>query len=64
MLCWEFNTKSGEIKPAEYERQDIVLTGSGINKISRKVVTKDYCFYCVAINKDNAERKFLKLFRL
>lgn len=64
MKCFEFNYKTGEIKVAEFEKQNIVLTGSAINRISRKVISKENCLYCVAINQNNAEKKFLKLFKI
>ena len=64
MKCFEFNYKTGTIIEAEYSKQNIVLTGSPINQISRKVISKENCLYCVAINVNNAEKKFLKLFKI
>jgi len=64
MKCYEMNFKTGEISEAKYDSVDIVVTGGAINKISRKIITKENCLYCVAINKNNAEKKFLKLFKL
>ncbi len=68
MKCFEFNYKTGAIEEAKFESQDFALARSGANtsigRISRKVISRENCLYCVAINKKNAETKFLKVFKI
>lgn len=53
---WQFQISNGELKEAEYENTTSSLKG----KIVRKLVVKSGFLYCVAINKKNAEKKFIK----
>lgn len=63
MKCYEFNYKTGEIKPATFNSVEIIVTGGAFNRISKKIITKEDCLYCVAINESNALKKFFKVFQ-
>lgn len=52
---WQLNLATLDISPVEYDVTAVNLDGS----ISSQVVTKENHMYCVAINKKNAERKFI-----
>lgn len=53
-VVWQIDLKTGEISPVEYSEQFATING----KITRNIVTEDNHWYCSALNKDNAFRKF------
>lgn len=55
---FEYNIKENTILEASYEKRDVKLHLTG--KINRKIVIKDNCRYCAALNKTNAIKRFSK----
>ena len=59
--CFELNTRTGKIELAKFETQTIEYpTNGSIAKVRNKLVIKMDCIYAVAINLDNAKKKFQK----
>lgn len=54
---WEVDLKTQEIKPAEFTEEFATINGG----VKRNIIKKEFHWYCVAINKKNAERKFNKM---
>lgn len=60
--CFELNTRTGQIELAKFETQTIEYpTNGSISKVRNKLVIKMDCIYVVAINLDNAKKKFQKI---
>jgi hypothetical protein len=64
---WEFNTVTGEIKQAQYQKIDVVIrnfSDKAILALSRninhKVIAHEHCIYIQAINKENAIKQYRK----
>lgn len=57
---FELNLKTRLIQEAEYEQVDAEITKLG-TAIHKKVIIKDGCLYCVAINASNADKKFMEM---
>lgn len=57
-FVWEFDTALGIIVKVEPETIGVELVNG---QPVRKLVMKKGCLYCCAINKANAERKFMKM---
>jgi hypothetical protein len=55
---WEFDSAAGTIFPVEPETIGVELVNG---QTLRKLVMKHGCLYCCAINRANAERKFMKM---
>lgn len=54
---WEFNTKTGHLREAEYES---TVVDFGTKEVTRKVIIREHCKYVLAINKFNAQKKFFR----
>lgn len=54
--CFEFNLSTGEIKPAIIQEVNSTLKGA----VRKKVMVNENCIYTSALNKLNAQRKFLQ----
>lgn len=55
---YEVNTRTMEVKPAEYEKLDAVLTDlKAGTRISRRIMVKEDCVYISALNEKNIYRK-------
>lgn len=64
MQVWKLDLHVGKIELAEYEKDDAIFTeenGKSLIPVSRKLIVKEQTYYCVAINKKNAKRKFAKM---
>lgn len=57
MLLWEFDLNTAEVKPAAMDGELVYCAG----EIRRKHTARPMCLYVAAINKKNAEKKFLKM---
>lgn len=56
--CFEYNTKTGEIKEAVYAKQDIQYpTSTAKAGIKRRVIVNADCIYITALNQKNALKK-------
>lgn len=60
---WQFNTETGELKPAKVTiKEQLVWTSKGgCAKTTRSVIYEDKCVYMWALNRKNAEKKILKV---
>lgn len=60
---WQFNTETGELKPAKVTvKVQLVWTSkSGCTKKTRSVIYEDKCVYMWALNRKNAEKKILRV---
>ena len=58
-FIWEVNTKTGEIKLAEYKR-DTLVYNSKVVLPNKKLVINSDCLYIPALNKKNAYKHFLR----
>lgn len=60
---WQFNTETGELKPAKIiVKEQLVWTSKGdCTKKTRSVIYEDKCVYMWALNRKNAEKKILKV---
>lgn len=62
---FEFNYKTGSIKPASFKTETLEIKSLSDDKSSRdshrKVEVNEHCFYIQALNKRNAVRKMIKL---
>jgi len=52
---FELNIETSEVKPVEYKETEVLISGD----VRKKYVIKPNHWYAVALNKVNAERKFL-----
>ena len=59
---WQFNTETGELKPAKVTvKEQLVWTSKGnCTKKTRSVIYEDKCVYVQALNRKNAEKKILR----
>lgn len=57
---WECNMANGQIAECEEEAAEARLNKDGSARVVRNIKVKDNHLYCVAINRENAERKFIK----
>lgn len=64
LTLWEFNRVTQELLPAQYKKEDVVISKLSTSKedlVKRNnVIVKENCFYFQALNEKNARRK-LKL---
>lgn len=64
LTLFELNTETGEIKEAEFAKQDLALTSlSSVESesvIRNRVNANDNCMYIQALNHKNAAKKFKK----
>lgn len=60
---WQFNTETGELKPAKITvKEQLVWTSKGdYTKKTRSVIYEDKCVYLWALNRKNAEKKILRV---
>ena len=60
---WQFNTETGELKPAKVTvKEQLVWTSKGdCTKKTRSVIYEDKCVYMWALNRKNAEKKILRV---
>lgn len=60
---WQFNTETGELKPAKVTvKVQLVWTSKGgCTKKTRSVIYEDKCVYMWALNRKNAEKKILRV---
>lgn len=60
---WQFNTETGELKPAKVTvKEQLVWTSKGnCTKKTRSVIYEDKCVYVQALNRKNAEKKILRV---
>lgn len=55
---WSFNLSTYDVKIVEPVNHGVeMLTGA----VLRKIIMEKDCLYCCAINRKNAERKFMKM---
>lgn len=61
LTCFEIDYVKNTIFPAEF-KQELVFDANAIGKIRpvKKIITKNNCFYVMALNKKNAFKQFLK----
>lgn len=59
---WQFNTETGELKPAKVTvKEQLVWTSkSDCTKKTRSVIYEDKYVYMWALNRKNAEKKILR----
>lgn len=62
LTLWQFNTETGELKPAKVTvKEQLVWTSKGnCTKKTRSVIYEDKCVYVQALNRKNAEKKILR----
>lgn len=58
-IMWELNLNDGAVNPATYNEATVNTKG----EIRKKLIMKDGFLYALAINKRNAQKKFLKMLR-
>lgn len=60
---WQFNTETGELKPAKVTvKEQLVWTSKDdCTKKTRSVIYEDKCVYMWALNRKNAEKKILRV---
>lgn len=60
---WQFNTETGELKPAVVTvKEQLVWASKGdCTKKTRNVIYEDKCVYMWALNRKNAEKKILRV---
>jgi hypothetical protein len=61
LILWEFNTKTNELQPAQYKKEDVEIksldpTPEALTK-RNKVVVNEHCIYFQALNRKNAIKK-------
>lgn len=66
---WEFDLQTGQINEPKYDRIEAKLEPVAMpGKISmraqthKKVIQRDNCLYCSALNKKNAIKKFVPMY--
>ena len=57
--CWQLEVATGIVTPAEVDAVNVTY-GADI-KVKAKITVKPGHLYLTAINKENAERKFIKM---
>jgi hypothetical protein len=60
---WQMCKATGEITEAEYNDTAVILNGVQVLSpytVVNKIIIKPGCLYCVAINKKNAFKQFVK----
>lgn len=62
LALWQFNTETGELKPAKVTvKEQLVWTSKGnCTKKTRRVIYEDKCVYVQALNRKNVEKKILR----
>lgn len=62
-ILWQFNTETGELKPAKViVKEQFVWTSKGdYTKKTLSVIYEDKCVYMWALNRKNAEKKILRV---
>lgn len=55
---WQMDLNTLEITPAKFEEVNFIATGEG-KGVHKKLVIKTDCIYNVALNMENAKRKFI-----
>lgn len=58
-IMWQFNTVTGELKPAVIEAE--VVANIAEYKTKKKVITVEGCQYFPALNRKNAIKKLNKI---
>lgn len=59
LTLFEINRETLEVNPAEFEKTLVVdFNAIGNQTPTKKVVTKEGCFYSLALNKKNALKKY------
>lgn len=60
---WQFNTETGELKPAKVivKEQLLWVSKGDCTKKTRSVIYENKCVYIWALNRKNAEKKILKV---
>jgi hypothetical protein len=58
---FEVDMVTAIVKESVYERVNAKLLPDGTTKVEKKINVKDGHLYCVALNKRNAEKRFLKM---
>lgn len=63
LTLWQFNTETGELKPAKViVKEQLVWTSKDdCTKKTRSVIYEDKCVYMWALNRKNAEKKILRV---
>lgn len=62
---WELDIKEGLIREVQLkDTGDLDLKRGAMGARVRKLVTRDGCLYCSALNADNADKKFMKMIAL
>lgn len=57
--CYQLDMSTGEITVAKIEEVNSSLNG----KISKKILQQKNCVYTSALNKQNAQKKFVKIIK-
>ena len=59
---WQFNTETGELKPAKVtvKEQLVWMSKGNCTKKTRSVIYENKCVYVQALNRKNAEKKILR----
>lgn len=65
---FSINTKTGEVKPAEFMTDDVITWEKAVNvyrggSIPMKVLVEKDCVYIEALNKENAMKKYNKEYK-
>ena len=63
LTLWQFNTETGELKPAKVtvKEQLVWMSKGDCTKKIRSVIYEDKCVYMWALNRKNAEKKILRV---
>ena len=65
--CWELQLSDMTIREAKYEKDALDISQHDeknlIQPVRRKIVVREGCMYAVALNQQNAQKKFLKHFK-
>lgn len=63
LTLWQFNTETGELKPAKVTvKEQLVWTSKAdCTKKTRSVICEDKCVYMLALNRKTAEKKILRV---
>ena len=54
---WQINLKTQEISEAEFSKEFATIAGD----VKREIIKKELHWYCCALNKNNAFKKFNKM---
>lgn len=62
--CWEFDLATGLIEPAKVETVTAVphAHAKSVHNIVSKIMQRQDCLYCSALNKKNALKRFVKMY--